>query len=61
MTPNQEMENVQIDITLSDLLICKECLIPAAVTKSQRLLLLDVDVITDFILISSCVFLNGSL
>lgn len=61
MTLNQEMENVQIYITLSDFSICKECLKPAAVTKSQRLLVLDVDVITDFILTSSRVFLNGSL
>jgi hypothetical protein len=61
MILNQEMENVQIDITPSDFSICKECLKPAAVTKSQRLLILDVDVITDFVVTSSRVFLSGSL
>jgi hypothetical protein len=57
------MENVQIDITPSGFStsICKECLKPAAFTKSQGLLVLDVDVITDFIVTSSRVFLNGSL
>jgi hypothetical protein len=61
MSLNQEMENVQIDITPSRFSFCKECLKPAAVNKSQGLLVLDVDVITDFIFTPSRVFLNGSL
>lgn len=55
------MANVQTDITPSGFSICKECLKPAAVIKSQGPLVLDVDVITDFIVTSSRVFLNGSL
>jgi len=61
MTLNQEMDNAQIVITTSSFSLCKECLKPAAVSKSQGLLVLDVDVITDFIFTPSCVFLNGSL
>jgi hypothetical protein len=61
MTINQEMENVRIDITHSGFSICQECLKPTAITKSQRLLVLDVDMITDFIFTSSRVFFNGSL
>jgi len=55
------MGNVQIYITPLGFSICKECLKLAAVTKSQRRLILDIDVITDFIFTSSRVFLNGSL
>jgi hypothetical protein len=63
MTLNQEMENVQINITPSEFSICKERLKPAAVTstKSQRLLIMDADVIADFIFTSSRVIVNGSL
>jgi len=61
MILNQEMGNVQIYITPLGFSICKECLKLAAVTKSQRRLILDIDVITDFIFTSSRVFLNGSL
>jgi len=58
---NQDIENVQTDITPSSFSFRKECLKPAAVSKSQGLLVLDVNVITDFIFTPSRVFLNGSL
>lgn len=53
--------DVQNYIIPSGFSVCKECLILAAVTNSQGLLVLDVDVITDIIVTASRVLLNGSL
>jgi hypothetical protein len=53
--------DVQNYIIPSGFSIRKECQTPVAVTNSQALLVLGVDVITDFVIPASRVLLTGSL